>query len=88
MTGYLICRKRKDTKAHIWDGEDTLCTMVSRGELYRENCDVHSSPMDREICFICLARDLKSLATSCEHGVVDWWTCPDCRQPTERKGSE
>lgn len=56
---YLICKKKKKNKAHIWSDGDTLCTMWSTGGLKQMDrdgyprFDTFDNPRGHEVCTMC-----------------------------------
>jgi hypothetical protein len=53
---YLIKRNGQRVTAHIWTGNDTLCTMASTGGLRLSRFEIHDSPNGRKICTMCANR--------------------------------
>lgn len=46
-------KKKHKTTAHIWDGEDTICGIYSRGGLDPDNYQITDSPRGKRICIYC-----------------------------------
>jgi hypothetical protein len=53
MTQYLIRKRGKSRRAHIWNGTDTACRMASTGGLKVEDFAVVESVGDMPICRMC-----------------------------------
>lgn len=52
---YLICQEKRQTKAHLWDGLDTLCTMWGTGGLGNaKGYKLYKTNLGRDICWMCL----------------------------------
>lgn len=52
---YLIRNKvNKKTRAHIWLGDDTACTMHSTGGLAKERYSLHNERYGLPICLMCI----------------------------------
>jgi hypothetical protein len=52
---YLIHKTKKKRVAHLWNGCDTRCRMVSTGGLSVKRMEVRGDADGRRICKICLA---------------------------------
>ncbi len=51
---FLICKEKRQTKAHFWDGLNTLCTMWNTGGLGRaKGYHLYNTNLGREICWMC-----------------------------------
>lgn len=46
-------RRAKRSRAHLWDGSDTLCRMWSTGGIKRTSYRVFSEQDGHEICRMC-----------------------------------
>ena len=53
---YLISKKgnkKKQRRAHLWDGEDTQCRMFSTGKWNLNNFILSENDYELETCFMC-----------------------------------
>ena len=44
---------KKKTVAHIWKGEDTVCTMLSTGGMSAGRKQLFDSTLGRKVCLMC-----------------------------------
>jgi hypothetical protein len=51
---YLIRKIGAKAKAHIWNGNDTLCRMWSTGGLKRSRFEVRQDRGAHEVCHMCV----------------------------------
>ncbi|MDJ0600836.1 MAG: hypothetical protein QNJ37_18585 [Crocosphaera sp.] len=57
---FLICKKKRQTKAHIWTGLDTSCTMWSTGGLGNgKDYNLYNTNLGRDICTMCCQNSKK-----------------------------
>lgn len=50
---YLIRKRGKASRAHIWTGQDTACRMYSTGGLRKDRFYLSEAPGDHPICQMC-----------------------------------
>lgn len=61
---YLYNSKRPNTAAHIWIDDDTACTMLGTGGIFRGKKAVHDDPGGRRICAMCQVNFNKQNSTN------------------------
>ncbi|MGK7940749.1 MAG: hypothetical protein AB4062_11500 [Crocosphaera sp.] len=58
---FLVCKEKRQTKAHIWDGLDTFCTMWSTGGLGNaKGYNLYNTNLGRDICTMCSKNSQKN----------------------------
>lgn len=82
---YLIQKNKRKTRAHLWDGNDTLCHQYSAGALKHDRHDIVDKASGRSVCKTCqlAARNAKK-SRKAKNKKEPSIECPYCRHDAFR----
>ena len=50
---YLLNPRKKISKAHLWTGSDSYCSMFTTGGMRKEKQQLFETPLGKKICLMC-----------------------------------